>query len=265
MRPALVAMDVDGTIAGADHVLSEHTQDVLRRLAPAGVAGVIITGRAERSAVEIARSVGFTAPVVSCNGALVTDPVTSKRLWMLHMDPADARQAVQTARECGCGATVWTADAWYVEARSSTSDLLTVLLGEEPRQRPLDEVIGSEPVVKVMMGGDPALLDAQGPVIEACIPGMVRSMNQLYEAGPAGATKREALAFVLLTLGIPPEAVWGFGDSDNDIGWLSLLGKAIAPGNAFPGVLEIADVVIGHHADDGVAEFLVETILADPR
>lgn len=123
-------------------------------------------------------------------------------------------------------------------------------------------MIAAEPVVKVMLGGDPALLDALGSVIEARVPGMVRSMRQLYEVAPVGATKSEALVFVLQTLGIAPEAAWGFGDSGNDVGWMSLLGRAIAPANAFPGVLELADVVIGHHAEDGVAQYLVETILS---
>jgi Cof subfamily protein (haloacid dehalogenase superfamily) len=262
VRPALVALDVDGTITDADHALSELTLAVLSRLRTAGVTGVIVTGRAERSAVEIARSVGFTAPVVSCNGALVTDPVTSERLWLRHMDPVVALRAVRTARKLRCDATVWTADAWYVEAPSSTSELLAVLLGEQPRLRPLEAVIAGEEVVKVMLGGDPALLDALGSVIEARVPGMVRSMRQLYEVAPVGATKREALVFVLQTLAIAPEAAWGFGDSGNDVGWMSLLGRAIAPANAFPGVLELADVVIGHHAEDGVAQYLVETILS---
>lgn len=102
MRPALVALDVDGTITDADHALSERTLAILSRLRTAGVACVIVTGRAERSAVGIARSVGFTAPVISCNGALVTDPVTSERLWLRHMDPLVALRAVRTARECRC-------------------------------------------------------------------------------------------------------------------------------------------------------------------
>lgn len=261
MRPVLVALDVDGTITGADHVVSEFTVDVLSRLTPAGVAGVIITGRSERSAVAVARSVGFRAPVVSCNGALVTDPVTSQRLRVRNMDPSVASSAVWTAHECGCDATVWTADAWYVESPSDTSELLSVLLGERPGIRPLEAVIAAEPVVKVMLGGDPALLDAVGPVIEARVPGMARSMQALYEVAPPGSTKREALAFVLQALSIAPEEAWGFGDSGNDVGWMSLMGRAIVPANAFPEMLDLADVVIGHHAEDAVAQYLLDIIL----
>ena len=53
-----------------------------------------------------------------------------------------------------------------------------------------------------------------------------------------------------------PQQACGFGDSNNDISWLSLLGRAIAPANAVLGVLAIAQVVIGHHAEDSLAAYL---------
>jgi Cof subfamily protein (haloacid dehalogenase superfamily) len=261
-RPKLIAMDVDGTITGAEHVLSEHTKQALRRLSPAGIAAVVVTGRTEWSAVSIARSAGFHAPVISCNGALVTDPDTGERIWEQHVDPEHAASAIAAARACGAVTTVWTADAWYADQEGPTNDLLRLMLEREPVVRPLEEVIATEPVMKIMIGGDRELLDRAGPALEASAPGMMRSMDVFYETGPAHATKREAMAFLLKTLAIDPESTWGFGDSDNDTGWLSLMGRAIAPANAFAGVMAIADVVIGHHSEDSVADYLTAELFS---
>ncbi len=259
--PALVAMDVDGTIAGADHQLSGRTIAVLRQLASRGIAGVIVTGRAERVALAMARSLGLSAPVISCNGAVVTDPVLGERLRVRQMAPSAVTSAVEVARRRGCSPSLWTPDAWFADETSAATDLLTHLLMEPPRFRPLEDVIATEKVVKVMVGGEPEHLDHLDAVLRDEVPGLARSMPQFCEVGPRDATKREAISFVLDSLGVAPSEAWGFGDSDNDVGWLGLLGRAIAPANARPGVRAVAHEVIGHHADDSVAAYVEEHIL----
>lgn len=254
-------MDVDGTIVGADHDLSRYTIATMRQLGAHGVSGVIVTGRAERVALAIARELHFTAPVASCNGAVVTDPVSGARLRVRQMDPVLAIHAVEVARSLGCSPTIWTPDAWFADDESPTTQLLSHLLAEPPQVQPLAEVIAVAPVVKVMIGGDPDLLDRVGGTLQAEVPGLSRSMPQFCEVGPADATKKEAIAFVLDTLEVAPELAWGFGDSDNDVGWLSLVGRAIAPSNARPGVQAVVHEVIGHHADDSVAAYVEEHIL----
>lgn len=262
LRPALIAMDVDGTIVGADHTLTPFTIATIRRLGQCGVAGVIVTGRAERVALALARELGVTAPLVSCNGALVTDPVTGDRLRVRQMDIDLASHAVEVAHRLGCSPTIWTPDAWYADQSSASSELLTHLLAEPPLCRPLLEVIAAEPVVKVMIGGDPDLLDRVGAELEAEVPGLTRSMPQFCEVGSPDATKLDGIVFVLATLGVDAGSVWGFGDSDNDVGWLGLVGRAIVPANGRPQVLAVADEVIGHHTEDSVAAYLAEHVLA---
>jgi hydroxymethylpyrimidine pyrophosphatase-like HAD family hydrolase len=95
---------------------------------------------------------------------------------------------------------------------------------------------------------------------EAC-PTLVRSMPDFYGAVAQGVSKRSALTFVLDRLGVAPGQVWGFGDSDNDIGWLTGLGQAVVPANARSAVKAVADLVIGHHRDDAVAHHLAQHLL----
>ena len=51
-RPGVIASDLDGTLFGPDHELSDHTVDVLRSARQAGWMVVAATGRAPRSAME---------------------------------------------------------------------------------------------------------------------------------------------------------------------------------------------------------------------
>ena len=254
--PPLIGFDVDGTIAEADHRVSPAVAAVLRRLTPAGIAGVLVTGRTERATLRLAADLGFTAPQISCNGAMVTRP-GGERLWLKSMPPADAAYAVDTAVAAGTQPNVWTADAWYVEEVSEFSELLTDLLGEAPRVEPLAEVIAREAVVKVMIGATPARLDEVG--LERVIPGMTRSMPVFLEAAPAGATKQEAVTWLLGFLGIDPVQCWGCGDGGNDVGWLGLMGRVIAPASARAEVKALATQVVD--GTTGVAA-LVEEALA---
>lgn len=256
-----VAMDVDGTLAGADHVVSRRTGDAVRQLASHGVTAIIVTGRTERSALALARSLGLTAPVIACNGAVITDPVSGERLKVHAFDRADAHLARRTAESYGCQPLLFTVDRPCAGYESSHTRFLSELLDEPVSIRPLEEAIACETVVKLMIAGEPDLLDAVGGELEVAIPGLERSMPQFYETAPAGATKKEALSVVLARLGIPLEDCVGIGDGGNDVGWLSSVGRAVAVQNARPAVLAIADEVIGHHAEEGVAAFLESSLL----
>lgn len=58
--------------------------------------------------------------------------------------------------------------------------------------------------------------------------------------------------------GIKREEIIGFGDSQNDIEFLSHVGYGVAVGNAIQSVKEVADEVIGSCDEDGVAVFIEE-------
>ena len=47
-----------------------------------------------------------------------------------------------------------------------------------------------------------------------------------------------------------------FGDGDNDLSMFLMADECYAPDNAKPEIKAVATAVIGHHNEDGVAEFL---------
>lgn len=82
----------------------------------------------------------------------------------------------------------------------------------------------------------------------------------LLEIGPAGASKSSGLQRLCAGRGINATEVVAFGDMPNDITMLRWAGVGHAVANAHPLVLAAADRVIGHHAEDGVAE-AIEALL----
>ena len=256
ITPALIATDIDGTIARSDHRLSRYTESVLARLWRAGVPVVLITGRHEHSAVATARALGVGSPVISCNGAVVTDPVSGERLWVRYMADAQVKASLEFARAHDLTIELWGLDDRYVECLTPPTELLDEILEYEAIVGPLDQIVASMPLVKVMIGGEPSRLDEVADGLRAAVPGMERSMAQFFEAAPIGATKQEALAFVLDALGIAPEDCWGFGDGGNDKGWMSMLGTSFAPANARESIKEIATEVIEGNNEDGPARLI---------
>ena len=77
-----------------------------------------------------------------------------------------------------------------------------------------------------------------------------------YDVTPVGVTKAEGLENLCTHLGITPKDIIGFGDSSNDLEFLSKVGYAVALGNALPEIKAVADRVIGHTDEDGLAIYL---------
>ena len=251
--PSLIAMDVDGTIAGVDHCLSERTVAVLSRFGNQAIMGVLVTGRSEKATLAIASQCAFHAPQISCNGALITQPDTGERLWIKQMSQTQIEEAVEAARTSKTTPVLWAADQWFAEETNQWTDLLTTLLDQAPTITDFESIIGNEEIIKVMIGGDPSVLNAcQLDQIES----MERSMPMFFEASPTGASKAEALRFLLDYLDIDPSLTWGFGDGGNDLGWLALVGHAFAPENACDSVRAIAEAIVGDNHHDGVVVFL---------
>jgi hydroxymethylpyrimidine pyrophosphatase-like HAD family hydrolase len=68
------------------------------------------------------------------------------------------------------------------------------------------------------------------------------------------ASKGGAIEEIKKDLGV--SRVICFGDSDNDLSMFALADECYAPSNAKDSVKAVATAVIGHHDEDGIADFL---------
>jgi Cof subfamily protein (haloacid dehalogenase superfamily) len=84
--------------------------------------------------------------------------------------------------------------------------------------------------------------------------------NSYIDVTAVGANKAVTLKKWSKHLGIPLEKIIGFGDSLNDLEFLQACGFGVAMGNAVEEIKQIADRVIGHTDENGLAEYLLKII-----
>ena len=253
-----VVLDVDGTIAGTDNLVSPRTRAVMREIEEQGVPVVVATGRTRGSVLDILEQTGLRTPGISCNGAIVTDPVSGRDLRKQTMDPADVAAMVQVHEETGAAITWWTADDVFATSDAFRQVLLgfgapSVTLAQPPARMPDD-------IVKTMAFGSPEEMDAAAPTIRRLTPRATRSMDHIWELSDERATKWSGIAQVFELLGIDATGAVGLGDGENDVVWMQRIGTPVAMGNARPEAIAAARFVAGDFAEEGAAVFLEEVL-----
>ncbi len=253
-----VVLDVDGTIAGADNQVSPRTRAVMRDIEERGVPVVVATGRSRDSVLDILRQTGLRTPGVSCNGALVTDPVSGRDLRKQTMVADDVAAMVRVHEETGAAFTWWTTRGIF----ATSEDLRQVLLGFGAPQVTLTRPPARMPddVVKTMVFGTTAEMDAAAGTIRRLTPRATRSMDEIWELSDSRATKWSGIAVVFGLLGVDPTGAVGLGDGENDVVWMKRIGTPVAMGNSRPEAISAAQLVAGHAAEEGAAVFLEEVL-----
>ena len=78
----------------------------------------------------------------------------------------------------------------------------------------------------------------------------------LYDINQKGMSKKNGLEVLLKLLGIDPQQVMAFGDSENDIEMLQYAGVGVAMGDGQPQCRAQADYIAPAAADDGILKTL---------
>lgn len=259
----LVATDVDGTIAGRDHRLTARTRQILRAVQEAGVPVVIVTGRTPHGTDQLWREIGLRAPVISCTGALIRQPDSQEVLWEQEIDPAVAEAVIELGLQRDVLISVWRADE-LVMAPHSYGSLLEQINRVTVRTVPdLAPYIGSG-ILKLVLGASPAHIDRVEAEIRERFDhalSVTRGTINFLDVTDRRATKGTALAWLSARLGVEPGTIMAFGDSENDLDMLRLAGFPVAVANAIPEVRALARMVIGHHDQEAVADFLEQSLV----
>jgi Cof subfamily protein (haloacid dehalogenase superfamily) len=255
---ASVILDVDGTIAGPDHRISPRTRAAMRGIEQRGVPVVLATGRARDNVLDVARQVGLRSPAVSCNGAVVSEPVSGRDLRVRPMAPDDVAAMIRVQERTGAPLTWFTPHGIFATSVELCEFLLAlgdgaVFVDRSPTRVPDD-------VVKMMIYGTAREMDAVAPVVRRYAPRATRSLDQLWEISDPDATKWAGISFVFDLLGLDPARAVGLGDGENDVVWMERIGTPVAMGNARPEARAAAVTVAGDYAEEGAAVFLEEIL-----
>jgi 5-amino-6-(5-phospho-D-ribitylamino)uracil phosphatase len=252
----MVAIDLDGTLLDSSKKVSAQTVRALRCLPEAGVSVVIASARPPRSVRHVYRKLRLDTWQINYNGALIWDEPASRVIFHRPIEAALAREIAETARDMFDEVLVHVEvlDKWYTDRLDDSHTTETGRLFKPNRVAAIDECC-SEPVTKLMLLGEPAMLMRLEPLLLQRFSSdvtIVHADDDLLQIMDRRVSKAAALQMVASHFGIRSEQIMAIGDAPNDVGMLQLAGVAVAMDNAHAIVKKIAHWVAPSNNDHGV-------------
>ncbi len=261
----VVATDLDGTLVGRDHSVSDRNRRALAACRAAGVEVLFVTGRPLRWMAPVVEATGIAGTAICANGAAVYDLATQELLDHHPVDTESVLPVVERLRAAlgsiavaletpaGAVAEHGYATSWDADRRMPRGDL-TQLLVDHPT------------VLKVLVRGEGPSSDEMLAVARELLDGSLTATHSnaggsLLELSAGGVSKARTLAGVIERLGLTAGDVVAFGDQPNDVEMLTWAGRGVAMGDGHPEALAVADEIAPPLSEDGVAQ-VIERLLS---
>jgi len=266
----LIVSDIDGTLIGADGVISENNVAALRRASDRGVRVALCTGRVLAAALRFVERLGLDGYHIFSDGALVRNPETRHDLYLAPLDTGLLAEMTGYAREHDLFLEYFTPTEYLVE---TDSEYLSIrrFFGIQSRRVDFNALPVGSRVIKGGLISDAA--SAAG--VDAFLAHFQGRLDYTYAVTPAfpdirffnlvapGVSKGRALTELTSFLKIPLAETLAIGDADNDLSLFQAAGMAIAMGNAPEAVRRAADHVTTDVNQDGVAAAIQKYVLGD--
>ena len=257
MAIRMIVTDMDGTLLDAKNGISEKNRAALKEAAAKDVHVAIATGRMHLSALPYAKEIGVTAPIVSCNGALVKT-TAGEELFASPIAPDVVREILDCMKEHGWYVQLYTDEGLFFCERDCRACAYEKLAGIEGKAVGWDglHALGTR-VFKLLSITDRAEeTAARAAELSRMFEGKVRavrSKEKYVDIMAEGVSKAASIERLAASLGISLQEVLALGDSDNDCEMLAAAGIGVAMATGTPAAQEAADFLAENGAADGVA------------
>ncbi|MCD5325392.1 MULTISPECIES: Cof-type HAD-IIB family hydrolase [Pontibacillus] len=269
MSYQMIILDLDDTLLGNDHSISERNKQALMKVQEQGDKVVLASGRPTYGMVPFAKELSlaeYGSFILSFNGGKIINCQTNEEFFsqtlsidaVSRLEEISKRENVQI--HTYVGEEIVTAEAnRYTSIESDLTGLPIKLVDSF-----MDGV--TEPVVKVLMVGEPEHLQAVEKKLQDELGdefSVMRSKPFFLEFTAKGITKGTSIEKLIDELGIKREEVIAMGDSYNDQEMIEFAGLGVAMGNAPEDIKEIADFVADTNVNDGVAQVVEKFLLKE--
>ena len=258
----LCAIDLDDTLLGPDHQISERNFRAVQAIRELGVTVVVASGRMHEAALPYVKQLALDTPIISYNGAMVKHPLTEE-VWLQEKIPAKiAATLIAYCAENSLQLNFYLKDRLYSAAYTPWLKLY-----HERTQAPMEvlpdfatRLQGKEPI-KLIIVDSPEVTEGLLPYFQNLFGDQLyvtKSNIEYLEFMPPMANKGKALEQVAQHFGVTAAQTIAFGDSWNDLPMIEWAGLGVAVGNAKPALIAAADRVAPRSDEDGVAVVLEE-------
>ena len=275
---ALLALDIDGTLINSQKILTTNTIEALLALQERGLRLALISGRRNKAMIKIAEQLKINTPLIAYNGGLIFDPKDYHIIEERSIIPEAYEKIVQIWWDAGLTGCFYNSsftgyeysffgnDDFYLERPDIQEMFQKNLVKRLKHPSELDY----NPL-RLMVGGRRETTEhALELVREEIAKHNLWSMHSrdydgywFLEICSGLCDKGDGLKRLCEILNIPLNQTIAVGDQINDINMIRYAGLGIAMQNAVPELKAVADLCIGNHDLDGLAEFAKELLAAN--
>lgn len=268
----LVVADMDGTFLRSDKSMSKRNLAAVQALRQKGIEFSFCTGRIATQTLVYCKELQQRTPILTSQGAVVWDPISSSPIVAVYMDNAEAIRIAQFCQDGGYDNVVLTHGPVYCTPGSSR-------LWNYHRNNQLAQEVGVPPMDLRQLSGDLSFMENlqiskmliaerdQSRFDEARrfldtlkTTGYTVSDPGLLDITVAGHDKGKGIERLSGITGIATEQICVLGDYYNDLDMFKVAGCSVAMGNAPEDIKAQADLVTATNDEDGFAQ-IVETFL----
>lgn len=264
MKYKLLALDIDGTLLNSKRELTDRTCACIRKAIEKGVSVTLSTGRPIQGVKKYVDILGLTAPVITYNGAEISDPADGACLFAKTLEYEDALKIMKLGLGLGTTLCIWSQGALFGLPLNERVNDYKKISGVEPQEAESVEKLAAAGVTKIIWYDTVERVNEFKSSID---PKEFHSVN-FCTSNPAfleffngEVSKESAMQKLGELLGIRSCEMAAIGDGLNDIPMLKYAGLSIAMGNAADEVKVIAHEVVSDNDSDGVAEAIERFIL----
>jgi Cof subfamily protein (haloacid dehalogenase superfamily) len=269
----LVALDIDGTLIGEDLLLRDRTVAAVRAARHRGVSVSLVTGRMSSSAIEFARELGLTDPIVAYQGALIRTlrPHGDERLGRIlrhrPLGVAAAREVVEWSRTAGLEPHVNHLERFVIRADDPRAEDYSSFLGSRAEIVPDLLAWLRHPVSKLLAVAVEPIDDTGLADLRRRFAGRATvtiSHPRFLEFLAPGVSKAAGVRHLARRARVPMANVLAVGDQYNDLEMLAAVGHGAAMPSAPEPVRAAARYIAPPLAQEGAAQLIERLVLAAP-
>lgn len=252
----LLALDLDGTLLDSRGKISDENKAAVREAEKRGVLVTIATGRRFRDARPVALEIGFNAPIITHNGALLKNAESLESLDFSLLAVETVRDIVRVGKEHGGDALV-SADphgegtlfydrvsddniplrkyiAWAESLHGSDADMAVRHVEDLAATDELSEV------VHISFSGNCQRMAELSILLSGALGDSVNILPTVYphldftllDILPPDASKATGVGKLAARHGIVETEIMACGDNFNDLEMLEFAGTPVVMGNA---------------------------------
>lgn len=271
----MICIDIDGTLIRPDLTVSDRVAGAIAKAKEKGVIIALSTGRMHKSALMYSDELGLTDPIISSNGAYVSERDGKTVYYEENLTGDDIRDIESVLKTHGTKINWYNHGTMYIseyrdyvgryEEMSKTlpedRKIHIKYLSDEFTLENLIEEAGNEIQKGIVFPRADLIEKIREEVSQNSRIKVVSSGDDNIEFTSHLADKGLGVLALAKVKGIHPEEIIAIGDSENDLSMLKVVGMPVAMGNAMDSVFQVAKYVTDSNVEDGVATMIEKFIL----